>query len=531
MPAYIHHQILTQVGDVFCGASLWQTPGFTLFSRKNSLRDLLERFPREVRGKNISRCFSHIILSLPQEALEDDEHLARGNRARELMQILQQKHHTDFGDLLDGDEIRYRIAADPRLAPDQVGVRFGHAVHVPGSDDVAQGKLRLSNDGRHWQALGPVYPGQRLILLAGDEPQSSLPVAGWPFAADTSILLINDGARLQLRPKGKLRCEFDAEQNCHVLQHERQRAFLKYDLIPTVRAASVWKPRPASLPSASFCTSAAPMPATHATAGKRGLAQARGSDDATALPQLKPSPVNHEQDLTWVPGERSSSRLSLVGLALPRLDGYQELGIQELEIGFNRQLQICAAAAAEISISVNQHNQIQVRNSRNQQTVALPTRFAPFQDEELDLAPCHATLQERYCATLRLPHPVCLALARGQQQLFGRGVRAFASLQLLDAPHFLRHHVDRPADHFADQAAPRNRQPASADQLGLSRRACRIEAGMDGLRVTREAPNQALYHLDAQWQLVSSMEPDATPYLIPDGHHLVAGNYVLRFDA
>ena len=74
---------------------------------------------------------------------------------------------------------------------------------------------------------------------------------------------------------------------------------------------------------------------------------------------------------------------------------------------------------------------------------------------------------------------------------------------------------------------------ASADRLGLSRSAFSWEASSDGLRVVRLSPSQALYHLDAELALVAQIDAATTdaPYLIPPGHHLVAGHYVLRFDA
>jgi hypothetical protein len=74
---------------------------------------------------------------------------------------------------------------------------------------------------------------------------------------------------------------------------------------------------------------------------------------------------------------------------------------------------------------------------------------------------------------------------------------------------------------------------ASADRLGLSRNAFSWEAGADGLRVARGASTQALYHLDEAMALVAQIEiaSEDAPYLIPPGHHLVAGHYVLRFDA
>jgi hypothetical protein len=76
-------------------------------------------------------------------------------------------------------------------------------------------------------------------------------------------------------------------------------------------------------------------------------------------------------------------------------------------------------------------------------------------------------------------------------------------------------------------------EPASADRLGLSRNAFSFEAAEDGYRIARASATQALYHLDEQLHFVAAIG-DATPehpYRLPPGHHLVAGHYVLRFDA
>lgn len=540
MPDYMHYQVLSGMDDVFSATSLWQAPGFALFSRKPGLRDLLERWPREMRGKTMTRCFCHVVLSLPQEILEDDAHLARGSRARELQLALQQRHQTDFGDLLDGDEVRYQLVADSKLMPDEVGVRFGHAVYIPATDEARQGRLRFSTDGQQWTLLGAVYPGQRVIQLCADPVMSSFQISDWPFDPDAPVLLINDGTRCHLRTKGKMRSEIDDAHSCFRLQLDRQSCYVKYEPDAGIRAASIWKPRPANCPQIS-------QPATGATALAAIALRATGTmerydktpvndeggdqtklttpvsaDEATALPQQ--SIRRPTDDLTWVPVPRRSSRLSLVGLALPRLDGYQQLGLESLEIGFNRQLQICMASDALLRIRVNLDNQIRVGNNKGWKSVALPSQFAPFQEDELRLAPCHPALQERYCATLSLPHEISVPLCVGQPYLFGRGVSHFADLCVLDAPHFLH-----PAT--ASHAATGVTAPASADQLGLSRRAFRFEAGQDGLLITRDAPNQVLYHLDKQCQWMSSMDQGTQSWLLPNGHHLVAGNYVLRYDA
>jgi hypothetical protein len=94
-----------------------------------------------------------------------------------------------------------------------------------------------------------------------------------------------------------------------------------------------------------------------------------------------------------------------------------------------------------------------------------------------------------------------------------------AALRVLDSPRFLKNAAGTPA--------------SSADRLGLSRAAFTFEAGPDGWLIARQSPTQALYHLDEQMAFVATID-DATPeqpYRLPAGHHVVAGHYVLRFDA
>src|SRR3954470_14306524 len=125
MPVYVQHEALGKVGDVFNADAIWQAPGLALFARKPLLRDLLERSPREHRGRAATRCFSHITLMLPQEEVDDDRHLTRGARARDLVQSLTALHQKDFGDLLGGDAVRYDVVGTSALAPGEIEVKFG----------------------------------------------------------------------------------------------------------------------------------------------------------------------------------------------------------------------------------------------------------------------------------------------------------------------------------------------------------------------------------------------------------------------
>jgi hypothetical protein len=110
------------------------------------------------------------------------------------------------------------------------------------------------------------------------------------------------------------------------------------------------------------------------------------------------------------------------------------------------------------------------------------------------------------------------------QGSFGRGSPALAALRVLDAPGLL--------------ARDDGGAPASPDKIGLSRSAFAFDAGPQGLSITRQSATQALYHLDAELRFVGligaageARGDDTAPFLLPPGHHVVAGHYVLRFDA
>ena len=189
MPVYVQHEVLGKVEDVFNADALWQAPGLSLFSRRALLRDLLERSPRELRGRAATRCFSHVTLVLPQDDVDDDRHLTRGARVRDLAQSLAALHQKDFGDLLGGDEVRYFISGDERIAPGEVQVKFGHAVYLPAPGEQVQYTVTASRDSAIWQPVCAIYPNQRLTLVGMDPANATFAVPGWPFGPDGGLLL------------------------------------------------------------------------------------------------------------------------------------------------------------------------------------------------------------------------------------------------------------------------------------------------------------------------------------------------------
>jgi len=523
MPVYVQHEVLARVQDVFNADALWQAPGLALFARRPLLRDLLERSPREQRGRAATRCFSHVTLVLPQDEVDDDRHLTRGARVRDLAQSLAALHQKDFGDLLGGDEVRYHVLGSDDLDPGEVQVKFGHAVYLPAPGEQVQYTVTASRDSAIWQPVCAIYPNQRLTLVGLDPANATFAVPGWPFGPEGGLLLVNDGPdallELQVRPKDSFECRFDAANGYYVLRGKgasAQRLLLKIS-----RTGVATRPQPA--PAAS------PNPATQSAQPQRSPAvwKARTvtppAADMTAMPlaaataPATPAPLA-EPDATYAPVARH--RVTLAALALPRLSRYRETGAQAMEVGLNAQLLPSAPGKDNvIHFAVDEADELHAITPAGRQRIAVPSQFSPLDNASIRLLAVQQQLAERYSALLVLPQGPSQPAAAGTRLTFGRGMPSLGALRVLDTPQFVRQGDGAPA--------------ASADRLGLSRNAFSWEASSDGLRLVRLSPTQALYHLDEQLALVAQIE-NATqeqPYVIPSGHHLVAGHYVLRFDA
>ncbi|HWJ95114.1 MAG TPA: hypothetical protein VNT33_10345 [Telluria sp.] len=516
MPVYVQHEALGKVSDVFDAQALWQAPGLALFSRRPLLRDLLERSPRELRGRAATRCFSHVTLVLPQEEVDDDRHLTRGARARDLAESLAALHRKDFGDLLGGDDVRYSVVGAETLEPGEVEVKFGHAVYLPAPGEQLAWSVTASRDSAIWKPVCAIYPNQRLTLLGNDNVSATWAVPGWPFGPECAVLLVNDGpdaqVEVQVRPKDALECTYDAASGCYVIRQRRAdgaapapRLLLRISRVTGIRQAApraaqdsaparpaaVWKARPAVPQSA----------------------------DMTAVPAARTTPAAGapEADATYAPVARQ--RVSLAALALPRLSRYRDTGAAALELGLDEALAPARDGKSPlISFAVTDSDEVHAITGDGRERIAIPSTFNPADSATVRLLAPAPEMADRYLALLALPNAPSQPVAPGARFVFGRSAPVLAALRVLDSPRFLR--------------TTAGSGDASADRLGLSRQAFSFEAVQDGYQIARVSPTQALYHLDKELRFVAAIE-QATPerpYLLPRGHHLVAGHYVLRFD-
>ena len=534
MPIYVQHEVLGKINDVFNGEAIWQAPGLALFARRPLLRDLLERSPREHKGRAATRCFSHVTLMLAQEEVDDDYHLTRGAKARDLAQTLTALHQKDFGDLLGADQVRYDVVGTDALHPGQIEVKFGHAVYLPAAEEKILYHVSVSRDSAVWQPVCPIYPNQRLALIGGEGGHASFAAPGWPFGADGAALLINDGPDaapdLQMRPKDAFDCVFDAANDYYTIcskQAGAARLLLKITRAGAPAAAKA-QPQPPAQPM-----QAAPIAIPTAPAARPAVWQARpalapaapcNDPDPTALPlSHRPRARGAESDATYAPlAPQPQQRVSLVALALPRLSRYRDTGASALEIPFDHDLNLAAAAQPAITFIVNAADELYACTAAGRQRIGAPASFAPVDARALRLLAVAPAMDERYCAMLCLDRTLSAPVAGGARFVFGRNAPVLAALRPLDSARFLRHGAG------ADGA--------SADRIGLSRNAFSFEATALGFKIGRLAPTQGLYHLDQDLNFVAALAADqagaesGAPYLLPSGHHLVAGHYVLRFD-
>jgi hypothetical protein len=552
MPTYVQHAVLGRIPDVFNAEAIWQTPGLALFSRRPLLRDLLERCPREHKGRAATRCFSHVTLMLPQEEVDDDYHLSRGSRARDLAQTLAALHQKDFGDLLGSDQVRYDVVGDASLAPDEIEVRFGHAVYLPAADEKILYNVTASRDSAIWHTVCPIYPNQRLALIGGE---GGIDVQGWPFGPDAALLIINDGAdvppTVQIRPKGAFTCTYDPRSGYYTIKApDSQRLLLKIartSAMPsraglqseaantTPPPHAVWQSRSgANAGSGTGMGVGTPGASESRSSGSAradiGSGLGAGQIDLTAVPAAashKPMNRPGESDATYAPV--SQQRVSLVALALPRLSRYRDTGAQALELPFNRALALSTDASPAITLMVDAADDLYACTAEGRQRIEAPATFSPVDARALRLLPAAPEMADRYRAMVCLAQPISNGVASGARFTFGRNSPMLASLRLLDSPRFLKRSgsTNNAGDSGTDSSTVSSN--SSADRIGLSRNAFSFEAVAKGYTIARQSATQALYHLDDKLRFVASVG-DA-PYLLPHGHHLVAGHYVLRFEA
>jgi len=309
---------------------------------------------------------------------------------------------------------------------------------------------------------------------------------------------------VQVRPKDAFDCSFDAASGYYTI---RARAADVSGMPPRL----LLKVAPSQPKAATPAVPVSAPPSVRAPAVWKARARVLDDAELTAVPVLhraaaaSAAPVN--QDATYAPVMRQ--RVSLAALALPRLSRYRDT---DLVVG---PLQ----ADSLLGFALDALDAVYAVTPDGRQRVAVPNRFAPSDGVDVRLLAPAPQMAERYSAIVCLPQAQGVPVVGGTRHVFGRAAPALATLRVLEGAGCLR---------GADGA-----QAGGADRLGLSRNAFAFEAGPEGYRIVRESPTQALYHLDERLAFVAVIDSATgeAPYVVPLGHHIVAGHYVLRVEA
>lgn len=121
-----------------------------------------------------------------------------------------------------------------------------------------------------------------------------------------------------------------------------------------------------------------------------------------------------------------------------------------------------------------------------------------------------------YIGICDLPVTLSEPIGIGARFTAGRNQKFLKKLRVLSGPGFVQ--------------SSQSNNCVCGDNMGVSRNAFMCEvAPNEGLMVT-PVSSLPIFHLDDQMNLCGTIEPEhQRGFLIPSGHHLVVGHYVLRY--
>mgnify|MGYP003384580032 CR=1 FL=1 len=593
MPQYLHYFVMENVLDVFDANAIWHAPSLPLFARKMQLRDLLERYPRQRRADMQCFSHVRVFLP-SQALLEDqhlyrgkqtadliaDLSERHQNDLANFLGTEQVRYEVLADACLEAEQIGIQfghalyLPAARELPQYRLQCSSDSAIWQDVGAIYAQQRLALlgaqmqqdSLVARHW----PAALGGDLLLI-NDGPGSQLQLQAYPpdvfeihFDAQQEYYVLNalgnragvelgQARRLFLKPEllsasnATLKLPVKQAAAPQIAQPTRQAAIPKtapeskpvQKPLPTVThaplapqaeaaivkpqaALRVWQPRPAAPATSASAKRNSPEKTAQALPPTQTV---RAQSNATK-PALPPSLAcsSHsslDDELTYVPRAPKPCRISLVALALPRLSRYLQSGVAEISFGFGlseqvgRHLSLHSGSDALLNFSVDDEDQIAVSSPAGRRKLSLPEHFEPVAGQSLDLVAVTGAMQEMYACCLYLPHALHAELPFGARTTFGRAGSALAQLRVLDQLAKIR-------------ARQTQAEVVSIDRIGLSRKAFTMRNSESAFHIQREAASQTLFHLDQDLNLVQALGSEE--YTLPNGHHLLAGHYVLRME-
>jgi hypothetical protein len=563
------HTFTLDVAEAFDAHGIWHS---TYSLSDNLLKNLLDAHPYSTAPGQywVHAC---VVIELPGQAIQLDLTRANGALSQNLVNTLQTLHLEAFGKKTDPLlRPRYVVRKNSALAKGQVRVCFGQGVYVAEEGEARLWRVEQSGNAVDWELAGEIHLMQRLAVLGGDMAVDGMASAArhpWPFGKAHSITVINDRHAPQLafyaEPADSLRIEFDAALDCYKvsanpawpqgkglrvldddlsarLADERFFCFRATRLqpsVPVVASAPVHSAVAAPAPAAVAPVVVPPITAKSVdhpvpSASVKPLAVGKSSDDGTALPHVWRRPpaaagggagvgvnmatdvLNHGGEATFIATSARLQRhkVSLVGIALQRVSLYRELDILGLQFALDKQGMVVAPGSgqARLTFAVDAKDGLSVESGAARREIALGQALpvSNVLNVRIEALPAAGN----YLGWYRLPQAISEPVWQGSRFAFGRTQKALQKLRLLSGSGFL-HAV----------------QDSDGDRMGLSREHFLMEVGIDGLMLTSRVKQGRLLHLDENLDFVEDMDADCkAQWLLPGGHHLVLGHYVLRYD-
>lgn len=557
--SYVISHTFSGVGDCFDIDEIWERPRVGLRDRKR-LRGLLEECMYK-DSEQQSRVFAYVVVELPANMVERDRRTSRGGNSnrKNLATRLADMHRKSFGKFVGSDfEARFVVEPALDLADDQVRVRFGHGIYLPGPDEARAWRIESSCDGLWPRASEEVTLAekQHLVLLGSSDEHASIACPNWPFSANVVLINEPDQENLEIsaEPLGALKVHFDEKLKCHVVEGAGKiepgqtvaRYYLKLTRLQPVqiaKASSIAAPQalpeipaeapPSVLRSGKRQGRIEPRLATDDKGAELSFGGLKMADIAklempptdaeneaipeggTMLPQIVQAPVEEEGTWVYEVSPLHRSHLELAGLAIQRPSRFQGYGIRALAFGIDNTGKVVPPEAPEsvVKITVDQNDAVEAASRNGCRELEIGDYLPLSNGETLGLEALPYEFAEHYRGWLPISSGPKLALHAGKELMAGRDAKKTMTgvLQVLSGKGFLS-----------------ARQDPGADCMGISSEHCRLQLLESGELSVKALGQLPVAVLDSDLRFVEQIS-NGESKLLSDGQYLVIGHYVWQF--
>lgn len=554
---YVISETFSDIANCFDAEAIWGRPRMVVSDRR--LRSLLNDHRFTVGGT--IKTFSHIYIELAAMNVEHDRRISHGAQTNcmSLAEALTGMHREAFGRFLsEGESPRYIVLPALDLHDDQVRVRFGHGVYIPGDSEPALWQIETSRDG----TIFPKHEGnialpnrQHLCVLGGSSDTVSLTCPGWPFSNDVSLVIVNDPLQEHLsitaEPLGALSVRRDEKLNSFVIglpnsvkpsPHAPVYYIRTSRLNPFNRPADIQlstpavirrrasgtaeKPDPADFdalrpqrmePKLSKTTTTPPPPGSHSTNQTAPIPLHADPCEGTLtmLPPIpKKTPIN---DGTWLVSKAliRGGRLNLCGIALQRPSAYRSYGITALTIGFDAAGQVVPPQSEQwlIRININTDDEVEIETRHGRRPLATGETIPLAGQCAIQFDELPAALSDRYIGCLRIPEKISQDLIDGSDFLVSRDATMsnFARIQTLNGQGFISATKD-----------------PGGDCMGVSSRQCILRLENEKLNILVEGQAPVIV-LDSELSIPTNIERQKC-HVLSNREYLLIGHYLWRYD-